>query len=315
MPSHAKREFWNHAVSRTLGPLSVTLKSASSFAGQIASGRLGYVKVATIEADAQRMSRTAAHAASVRTAGDFVSVGLQAQGRSTLVQDGRTALLNPGDMVLYSSARPFTLDQPGTFRMHVFQVPQSVLAVPDRDVRSVTALPLSADEGVAGRLAPLLSMLAESRFSHPAPVSELLGGTVGDLLAALVGERGTARESRCDLDPMTARVREYVSRNLADPDLSPETIAAHLSISVPHLHTIFEGEEHTIERWIQLRRLEECRSELARRGQVSPTVSAVVQRWGFVSPAHFSRAFRAAYGMSLREWRCAVAEQETREAS
>ncbi|MFI9442873.1 hypothetical protein SM007_33260 [Streptomyces avermitilis] len=25
-------------------------------------------------------------------------------------------------------------------------------------------------------------------------------------------------------------------------------------------------------------------------------------RWGFVSPAHFSRAFRAAYGMSPREW-------------
>ncbi len=31
-------------------------------------------------------------------------------------------------------------------------------------------------------------------------------------------------------------------------------------------------------------------------------VAAVAQRWGFVSPAHFSRAFRAFYGMSPREW-------------
>ena len=32
-------------------------------------------------------------------------------------------------------------------------------------------------------------------------------------------------------------------------------------------------------------------------------MSAVAQRWGFVNPAHFSRAFRAAYGVSPREWR------------
>ncbi|MGW0964073.1 AraC family transcriptional regulator [Streptomyces gelaticus] len=31
-------------------------------------------------------------------------------------------------------------------------------------------------------------------------------------------------------------------------------------------------------------------------------MAAVAQRWGFVSPSHFSRAFRATYGMSPREW-------------
>ncbi|MFJ9520782.1 AraC family transcriptional regulator [Kitasatospora sp. NPDC101801] len=29
----------------------------------------------------------------------------------------------------------------------------------------------------------------------------------------------------------------------------------------------------------------------------------VARRWGFVNPAHFSRVFRAAYGVSPREWR------------
>ncbi|MFF2198440.1 AraC family transcriptional regulator, partial [Streptomyces sp. NPDC058157] len=32
----------------------------------------------------------------------------------------------------------------------------------------------------------------------------------------------------------------------------------------------------------------------------------VAQRWGFVSPSHFSRAFRAAYGMTPREWQAAA---------
>ncbi|MDX2852994.1 AraC family transcriptional regulator [Streptomyces sp. PA03-3a] len=28
----------------------------------------------------------------------------------------------------------------------------------------------------------------------------------------------------------------------------------------------------------------------------------IARRWGFVSPAHFSRSFRAAYGLSPGEW-------------
>ncbi|MEU5391505.1 helix-turn-helix domain-containing protein [Streptomyces tibetensis] len=31
-------------------------------------------------------------------------------------------------------------------------------------------------------------------------------------------------------------------------------------------------------------------------------VAAVARRWGFTSPSHFSRAFRAAYGTTPREW-------------
>jgi AraC-like DNA-binding protein len=30
-------------------------------------------------------------------------------------------------------------------------------------------------------------------------------------------------------------------------------------------------------------------------------VAVVAHRWGFTNPAHFSRVFRAAYGMSPRE--------------
>ncbi|MEV1049026.1 AraC family transcriptional regulator [Streptomyces sp. NPDC049916] len=31
-------------------------------------------------------------------------------------------------------------------------------------------------------------------------------------------------------------------------------------------------------------------------------VAAVARRWGFVSPSHFSRAFREEYGQSPRDW-------------
>ncbi|MFI0467213.1 helix-turn-helix domain-containing protein [Saccharopolyspora sp. 5N102] len=316
VPDGDKLGFWNQAITRTLGPQTVTPRNNAPFAGRITADSLGYLKVATIEADAQRMSRTSQHTAQLD--GQFVSVGLQTQGRSALIQDSRTALLNPGDLVVYKASRPYTLDQYDHFRMHIFQVPRQAVALPHSDICAVTATTLPTDSGVAAMLAPFLSMLAKTAATCPPHVGEQLAGTVTDLLTMLISERTGESESageRNARQAMAQRVREYVNQHLADPDLSPEAIAAHHRISVRYLHKIFEGEGTTISRWIQQRRLEECSRELTRRRHVSPTVSAVAQRWGFVNPAHFSRVFRAAYGMSPREWRNAAAPQEAQSTS
>ncbi|MFI2270975.1 AraC family transcriptional regulator [Catenuloplanes sp. NPDC020197] len=42
----------------------------------------------------------------------------------------------------------------------------------------------------------------------------------------------------------------------------------------------------------------------ARRRSPGPAaVAAVARRWGLTDAAHYSKAFRAAYGLSPREWR------------
>ena len=101
---------------------------------------------------------------------------------------------------------------------------------------------------------------------------------------------------------MLARIKDYLLKHLAEPDLSPEMIAAAHHISVRYLHKLFEFEEITVGRWIQRRRLEMCRRDLARQATLGSSVAAIAQRWGFVSPAHFSRTFRATYGVTPREW-------------
>jgi hypothetical protein len=56
-------------------------------------------------------------------------------------------------------------------------------------------------------------------------------------------------------------------------------------------------------RWIQRRRLEECRRDLELGVRGRRTIASVAGRWGFLSATRFSRVFRAAYGMSPSEWR------------
>ena len=58
--------------------------------------------------------------------------------------------------------------------------------------------------------------------------------------------------------------------------------------------------------WIRERRLERCRRDLTDPTLADWSVTAIALRWGLTDPAHFSRAFRTAYGLSPTEYRRAA---------
>jgi AraC-like DNA-binding protein len=99
------------------------------------------------------------------------------------------------------------------------------------------------------------------------------------------------------------RIRAFIEQRLADPELTPATIAAEHHISLRYLHKLFHGQGITVAGWIRDRRLERCRRDLADPTLTARPISAVAARWGFTNPAHFSQAFRAAYGLSPRQFR------------
>lgn len=56
------------------------------------------------------------------------------------------------------------------------------------------------------------------------------------------------------------------------------------------------------EQWLIAERLERARAELVSPSGRKRTVAAVARGCGFADPSHFARRFRAAYGLSPREW-------------
>jgi AraC-like DNA-binding protein len=90
---------------------------------------------------------------------------------------------------------------------------------------------------------------------------------------------------------------------LAQRDLTAARIAAKHHISVRHLYNILASSGISLGDWVRAHRLEECRKDLAKPGANSVTIAVIGQRWGFPDATNFGRAFKAAYGMSPREWR------------
>ncbi|MBY8846536.1 helix-turn-helix domain-containing protein [Streptomyces sp. SP2-10] len=105
------------------------------------------------------------------------------------------------------------------------------------------------------------------------------------------------------VDGLLQDIEAFIENHLADADLSPAWIAAAHHISVRYLHHLFQRDRRTVGAYVRRRRLERCRADLADPALVGRGVGQVGRRWGFRDPAVFSRAFKAAYGVTPGAYR------------
>lgn len=100
-----------------------------------------------------------------------------------------------------------------------------------------------------------------------------------------------------ELMPALVRAaRDLADRRLTDPDLTPESLAGRLHVSVRTLQRAFGTTGETVSAYIRRRRLDEARRALT--GPRPPAVSAIAARWQFADSSHFIRAFRGRYGQT-----------------
>ncbi|MBA4865291.1 helix-turn-helix domain-containing protein [Streptomyces sp. PSKA54] len=298
-------ESWREAVSQNLVPLEVLPRECADFRASLQSAQIGPVQMSAITAEPHTVARTRRHIGS--DAPDFFQVTLQLTGNGVLTQRDRQARLGPGELVIYDTRHPFTydLDQPHSGLVVMF--PRPMLQLTERDLARVTATPVSCHDGLGLVVRPFLYELArqvehlESRGTSR--LADNVVGLIGTMLAEHVGADRAAGDDGPGL--LTQRILVYMEQRLADPGLSPEGIAAAHRISRRYLYKLLAEEGYTVSGWIREHRLARCRRDLADPSMDHLPVGVIGGRWGFADPAHFSHAFKAAYGMSPREARAA----------
>jgi AraC-like DNA-binding protein len=226
-------------------------------------------------------------------------LGLLLTGRGTLEQDARLVPLAGGDFALYRADRPFRLELSGPYRFFVIDLG-----------RGDTGYLRHAGPVVAN---PELSRFAGARILKTAlPEIARLAAQMGPLTRQGMGEhiicmlRTLVQEaSGCDPrapDAILDRVLSHIDQHL-DSELSPDSIASAHYISVRYLHALFERQGDTVGHHIRRRRLDRIRRDLTDRDLSYLPGYAIAARWGIPNPSHFSKLFRAEFGMSPREFR------------
>ena len=237
-----------------------------------------------------------------RSTRDAVSFGTQLSGQTFKTIGEHRQVFSPGEISLLDFSSPFQWRSAEASTTMSLRFTYAGLCLPAEAIRSaagdLATSPLY--ELFQAHVLQLYSLLEED---IPASAAESLGSATLELARAVIATAGHDDLARNDVanEALVTRIEAYVQQHLADPALSPESIANAHHISVRQLYKLWSDKEVGLAEWIMRGRLEGARRDIAEAGSLG--IAAVARRWGFTDATHFGRRFRTAYGISPRDWR------------
>jgi len=237
-----------------------------------------------------------------RSTMEAVSIGTQLRGQTVKTIGEHCQVFSPRQISLTDFASPYQWRSLGDSATMSLRFSYAELCLPAGQIRS------AAGDLATSPLYELFQTHVLELYRYldedlPVAAAESLASATLELTRAViatVGQDDLARNSVAN-EALVTRIEAYVQQHLADPGLSPESIAHAHQISVRQLYKLWSARELGLAEWIMRGRLEGARRDLARNP--SSGIATVARRWGFTDATHFGRRFRAAYGLSPSEWR------------
>ena len=308
LPPGDRLEAFRTAMLDASGSSRIELDTTEGVRGQMALWSFGRARVFTAASTGISMSRDARAARGAST--EAVAVAVHGGGTGRHVTAAGQRMVRSGDLMVVDITRPFEFSWRGRGSSTSIQVPITDLDLPPDTVqRAADRLATSPLYGMVSRHLVELTRHADSLSAGP--MAAALGESTAHLVRALlVGTEGAgAAAAEVAEETLVSQVRVYVHQHLHDPALGPDMVAAGLAVSRRQLFRVLERAGLSLEQYVIARRLEGAKAELATPAGRARTIAASANRWGFKDPTHFSRRFRAAYGMLPSDWRRLAAEQ------
>ncbi|WBB80404.1 helix-turn-helix domain-containing protein [Micromonospora sp. WMMD882] len=266
---------------------------------------LGNANIFTHRSSGIRLLRTAKLARQDGMPVIALSVQQRADGR--IEQRARQRVVPPGELLVVDLSGAYDFSWSGDGAAGCLQIPYDQLGLPLDLVRR------AAFEVAASPLYPMVT-------AHIAQLSRRAAGIATDAASAtvaaasidlaralLVSAARSGRHRQVRAETLLTRVRAFVRMRLADPDLTPAAIATAHGISLRQLYKVCAEANLSIEQWIISERLHRVRHELTQPDRQHVPIGVIALRWGFRDPTHFTRRFKARYGMTPSQWRRASA--------
>ncbi|PBC35869.1 hypothetical protein CJ178_30960 [Rhodococcus sp. ACPA4] len=293
---------WQNALSGTFFPLQVGTEVEHDFRCEVDTHHLGGIQLSVVHARPETIVRTEVQARSDES--EHYCIAFQRAGIATFTQDGRTAVLRPGQFTVYDSTREFAarFGSPHTTAVSMFD--RSALNLDVTQMARVTATAMSDGDGLGKLVSAMLLHLVDSRGEFSDVVSRKVSSTLLDLVETLYREMLLdSSDSECAQRSFLIRVKTFIEDNLRESHLSVGDIAAAHFVSVRYLYKAFENEKFGVAQYVRHRRLERIRQQLVDPLMARRPVGEIAATHGMINEAHFSRIFREKYGASPSEYR------------
>ena len=184
----------------------------------------------------------------------YYKVGLLTHGSCRLTQEGREALLRPGDLAIYDCRRPYTMAFAEAHQMSFLMFPCDRLRLPPAAVNQVLVSPVSSAESTGSLVAPFLRQLVANLEQSKSPVNCRLADNLLDLLATMFGERTAHRPPT---PPAVQRslllgVQEWIDAHLSNT-MSARSLSPARTTSPSGPPPSFSTRVTSVARWVRER--------------------------------------------------------------
>jgi AraC-like DNA-binding protein len=292
------RDRWADALEATYCEMDLDWGGTHDrFDGELVGRPFGELYVSTVRAAPHTVIRTPAM---ISEAENDLLLCLVVRGNGHLAQDGRSTELQRGSFALLDPSRPFVFASPNEFEQLVVRTPRYLLTarLPAHIVDAITAHGVSAGEGAGRVVSHLLQEIAGLDDGVSAVTAAALSSSTMDMLITALAD-GSALHSPTELAHLQdlRRAQQLLESRMHDPDCSVSDAARDLGMSVRHLQNLFRKTGATPVNWLRLDR--------ARRLMLESdiTVGDLASTVGFRDVSHFSRSFRRRFGASPGEYR------------
>jgi AraC family transcriptional regulator, positive regulator of tynA and feaB len=291
-----RHAFWTEAIGRTFAPVETRPLGTAQVSGRFEFVEIGRVKLVRFDSSPQCYSRDAKLVS--RTGSDEFMFDFQRRGRSAMVQGKNEGTIAPGFGVLYDARRPFE------DRLYGDEQRSEVLIATVPAASLLRACPEA--EGLCARPIPLQAAVARAIRSFvrsaidAAEATESEADIVAYLAALLrIASGGAHQLARSSL---FALFDAYLKANIAA--IRPAgMIAAEFGVSERTFHRVFADRDTTFERYVLHLRTDLFRTLLNEGSHARVSIASLASQCGFADAAHATRTFKAAFGMTPRDFR------------
>lgn len=311
-------QMWENAVHTGISRMPVDLRDqdilhTQSVGGQAFRGRIEYGDLAgtglcRMTVSPHRFQRALRSNAPLATSPLLLVI--QVKNSSYFEQCERSGMLNPSDWCLLDTHWPFKWNSLSGCEQIIMRIQRPVAPeLNDLIVRGI-ARRFDGKSGI-GRI--LHALVGETFGQMHSLASYSATGIANAIIATTWNALQEQLESPATDQPkdiQCARIKAWIETRLSDADMSVEAVAQGCGISPRSVHRAFSTDPAgSVSNYIWQRRVVQCAAALKSPADTNRSITDVALSWGFSSPSHFSRVFRAHLGTSPRAFKANAAHQ------
>jgi AraC family transcriptional regulator, positive regulator of tynA and feaB len=295
-------DYWHEVLCKKIIEHDCTPEFRDGFRGELKAGAIADIGLLLYESSSMHCRATLRHVGHSKPEELFVL--RQRAGATIAGQAGREVLLETGAFTLLDPRRPMLGNHLKGSRL-ILKIPRRELEARVGKIHQMMAVAIKPTEPEYALTSAFLEMLPSHIDGLAPATADLVKDQALDLIAVSLAkamDRGMPRVSSARA-LVLVNVRAAIEARLTDPTLDTATVAAAAGVSVRYANAVLADVGTSIRQLIRTRRLERCRRALRDPFQATRTIGEIAYGWGFSDMTHFSRSFRAAFGLLPSEYR------------